>query len=119
MKSALVILTGLFLAQTGSAATCHLKISRDACAGKERESYSKCEGNKSCVKEFTAATEKDCMALALTNCENKRFDITQYKSVQAKFDGRDVRAGYDFCSMDSGAYKVIENYPFRGKAACK
>ena len=109
----------LAVSASASAAECQLHVSRTACPGKETESYSKCNGKQSCDTVVDTLDAASCAEAALKSCENKRFDITQYKSVVARFQGVDFAAGRDFCDKDSGSYVVTVNYPFRELADCK
>ncbi len=101
------------------AGVCKVSVTRYACPGMEKESYSKCGGQQSCDADFAANTVADCSALALKACENSRFDITKYKLIRAKFNGVDVTGGMDFCDKDSGAYRVRDHFPFRNSAQCR
>ena len=102
-----------------SAAPCNLKITREACPGKEKESFSKCGGNKSCIVKGEKSDISECINFAMENCKNARFDITKYKMVQVQFQGSNLENGLDYCSQDRGTYKVKENYPFKNNISCQ
>ena len=79
---------------------CELMYERVACKGKEKESYAKCDGNKTCTKVESAEDEKECMEAALKACPNSRLDITKDKKVTAKWKGKELlsKSGKaDFC----------------------
>jgi hypothetical protein len=81
---------------------CVLKVTRTACPGKEKESFSKCDGKASCEVKDKAADEKACAAAAVKACENTpdRQKITKSKTVTATFSGKDVDGGKNFCAVD-------------------
>jgi hypothetical protein len=106
MKFRYLILTGAVLllmpaAVPATAGECALEISRNACAGKEAESYSKCGGKQSCVLSEQAASAEACQAAALKACFNDRLTITKSKVIRAKYDGKAVMSASgkdDFCA---------------------
>lgn len=104
----------LFLAVTGTAyaGDCVLQVTRTACPGKEKESFSKCNGKLSCDQNAPAASASQCATKAKSNCANKRYDITKYKKVTAAYDGAPVEGGKDFCVGHP-------DYPYANKADCK
>ncbi len=81
-------------------AKCEINYDRTACAGKEKEAYSKCGGSKSCVKVEDAESEKECSDAAMKACANSRFDITKTKIIKAKWNGKELlsKSGADFCA---------------------
>ena len=58
-----------------------MHVNREACPGKDAESYKKCDGKKECDEKTTATSDKDCTKKALKACENARFEITKSKTV--------------------------------------
>ena len=103
-----------FLATVGTAyaGDCVLQTTRTSCPGKEKESYSKCEGKQSCSQKVSVASAAECATKALASCANKRYDITKYKKVTATFDGAPVESGKDFCVGHP-------DYPHINKPDCK
>jgi hypothetical protein len=88
-------------AGTAAAGTCGIEYIRTACAGKEVESYSKCDGKQSCVLPEPADSVQACQAAALNACANDRLLITKSKVVHATFDGKAVTSASgkeDFCA---------------------
>jgi hypothetical protein len=81
---------------------CVLKVTRTACPGKEKESYSKCNGKQSCDMDDAAASSEDCAAAALKACENTpdRQSITKSKVITALFGGKPVESGKNYCAAD-------------------
>src|SRR5690348_14788993 len=77
----LAVALGLAFASSALAADCVVHYDRTACPGKESESYSKCDGKKSCDKDESAATEAACMEAATKACENTRLEITKSKVI--------------------------------------
>jgi uncharacterized protein (DUF2147 family) len=73
------------------ASACVVTTTRNACAGQEAESYKKCEGKKSCSKNVEAATAEACATAATNACSNDRLEITQSKTVTAKFQGKALK----------------------------
>ncbi|MEO5374264.1 MAG: hypothetical protein H7840_08285 [Alphaproteobacteria bacterium] len=100
MKKTLTILTvalamGAWVG-TATAADCMLHVKRIACAGKDAESYKKCDGKPECTEAKDAATTEDaCLAEAKKSCDNSRTDITKYKSVMPMFKGKALVGGFD------------------------
>jgi hypothetical protein len=98
-----ILTTGVLAAPLAHADTrCVLKVTRTACAGKEKESFSKCDGKASCDVNDAAATEADCAAAAVKACDNApdRQSITKSKTITALFGGKPVQAGKNFCVAD-------------------
>lgn len=122
IKSLIVVLaTGYLFSSAVYAGDCTLMVTRTACPGKDSESFKKCAGKAVCepdVKE-DIGTEDACKKAALDDCTNKRFDITKYKVVKAKFGGKDLDGGKDYCKEKSGTYDPDKNFPFRSKDDCK
>ncbi len=118
MKS-LIVATLVLFSGSVFAAECALTITRDACPGKEVESYSKCNGAKTCDVVKEVASVQECQAFAVENCKNQRFDITQYKHIVARFNRASVDANKDFCDRDAAGYVVAANFPFRGRPDCR
>lgn len=95
-----------------SAADCVLQITRTACQGEEKESFSKCNGAASCEEKKPAISAAQCASKAKTSCANSRLTVTKYKKVTAKFDGVSIEGGKDFCAGHP-------DYPYANKPACK
>ena len=106
------------MASLSLAAPCQLTTTRYACPGQERDSYSKCGGQQSCVSTAEVASVNECAEMALNACANHRFTVTKYKSVTALFANQPVTGGIDFCAQDMGGYVVSANYPFRHSNTC-
>jgi hypothetical protein len=89
-------------APKAAGAGCVLKVTRTACPGKEKESYSKCNGKQSCEMQDAAASAADCAAAALKACENTpdRQQVTKSKVITAVFGGQPVEGGKNFCAAD-------------------
>jgi hypothetical protein len=81
---------------------CVLQVTRTACPGKEKESFSKCDGKASCEVKDAAADEKACAAAAEKACENApdRQKVTKSKVIKALFGGKTVEGGKNFCAAD-------------------
>jgi hypothetical protein len=97
---------------TSYAAECLLQITRTACPGQEKESFSKCDGKSSCTESVPAASASQCALKAKSSCSNKRVEITKYKKINATYDGVVVEGGKDFCMGHP-------DYPFSSKPDCK
>lgn len=103
----------LFASMSGAfAADCVLQVTRTACQGEEKESFSKCNGTASCDEKKPAASAAQCISKAKSSCANSRLTITKNKKVTAKFDGADLEGGKDFCEGHP-------DYPYAKKATCK
>ena len=98
----LAVLFGLSFASSALAADCVVHYDRTACPGKETESYSKCDGKKSCDKDEAGDTEAACIKSAEAACENKRLEITKSKVITATFKGKALKGPYEgsFCAAD-------------------
>jgi hypothetical protein len=94
------------------AAECVLQITRTACPGQEKESFSKCDGKASCTESVPAASPSQCALKAKSSCANKRLEITKYKKVSATYDGTAVEGGKDFCVGHP-------DFPYASKPECK
>jgi hypothetical protein len=101
-----------FVSGTAFAGDCALQVTRTACPGQEKESYSKCEGKANCTESVPAATASQCALKAKSGCTNKRFDVTKYKKVTATYDGAAVEGGKDFCVGHP-------DFPHASKPDCK
>ena len=88
------------MASNAFAAECVVQYKRTACLGQEAESYSKCDGKQECDKVEEAATEEACAAAAEKACENARLTITMSKVVTAKFQGKALKGGQNFCAAN-------------------
>lgn len=104
----------LFCLSLGAAyaGECVLQVTRTACPGKDKESFSKCDGKASCNESVPAASASQCAIKAKAGCSNKRLDITKYKKVTATYDGAPVEAGKDFCVGHP-------DFPYASKPDCK
>jgi uncharacterized protein (UPF0179 family) len=90
----------LFMTQAAQAG-CVIHYDRTACPGKEAESYSKCNGAKTCDKEDTSAVSlKACEQATAAACINTRLTITKSKVVTGKFNGTALRGGSNFCASN-------------------
>ena len=96
----LAALFGLSLASNAYAADCIIHYNRTACPGQEAESYSKCDGKKECDKADAAPTEIACLAAAAAACDNSRLEITKSKVITAKYQGKPLKDGANFCAAD-------------------
>ncbi len=99
-------------ASASFAGDCVLQITRTACPGQEKESFSKCDGKASCTETVPAASLQQCSLKAKAGCTNKRYEITKYKKVSATYDGSPVEGGKDFCVGHP-------DFPYASKADCK
>jgi len=81
---------------------CDLSYTRTACAGKEAESYAKCDGKQSCTKHVAAASEAACAEAAVKACSNDRLEITKSKVITAKYKGKALKSkgGKDDMCLD-------------------
>lgn len=82
---------------------CLIMYDRTACPGKEKISYKKCKGEKTCEKKKKAKDMAACQKMAEKSCSNSRLDITKSKMIKAKFDGQPIKSpsGSDnFCAAD-------------------
>jgi hypothetical protein len=90
-----IVLMLPLLTQGALAADCVIHTKRTACAGKEAESYKKCDGKQECDNaDAAASTEAACSKAALTSCDNTRLEITKYKVVTARFKGAALTGGF-------------------------
>jgi len=84
---------------TGSALAddsgCNVHYVRTACQGQEAVSFKKCDGKAECDKTKPADSAEACAAAALKSCANSRLDITKYKVITAKYNGKDLVGGFD------------------------
>ena len=108
------ILLATFISVTGFAyaGDCVMHITRTACPGAEKESFSKCDGKASCDEKKPAVSAAQCASKAKTSCANSRANVTKYKKVTATYDGADVEGGKDFCVGNP-------DYPYANKPDCK
>ena len=101
MKMVMVmVFAATFYTGIASASTCEIKYDRTACPGKEKISYKKCNGKKTCSKFKEADSVVQCRALATKSCGNKRYSITKSKIINAVFDGKPIKTESgkdDFC----------------------
>ncbi len=102
------------------AGECVLSITRDACPGKDKESFAKCDGKASCDESKKTGSAEACAKEAIKACQNKRLDVTKNKTITAKFGGAAVEGGKDFCKDKvEGLFDPEKDFPHRGKADCK
>jgi hypothetical protein len=94
------------------AGDCVLQVTRTACPGQEKESYTKCDGKASCNESVPAASASQCALKAKTACSNKRYDVTKNKKISATYDGAGVDGGKDFCIGHP-------DFPHASKPDCK
>ncbi|HTP28237.1 MAG TPA: hypothetical protein VMK12_21610 [Anaeromyxobacteraceae bacterium] len=102
MKRALLVLAAILGPGSAHAADCKISVTRTACSGKETESYTKCNGAKSCDDTKQADSIGACAKEALHACDNvgARQKVTKSKIVTATFDGQPVQDGKNFCAPD-------------------
>lgn len=101
MKKSIILAALLSLPLAHAAeAGCVIKYVRTACPGMEDQSYSKCGGTKSCDVDDAASTEAACIAAAKNACPNSRLTITKSKVITAKFDGKALNGGGNFCAAN-------------------
>jgi hypothetical protein len=108
MKSLVSCLLLLTLCVPAVAGECVLKTTRAACPGKEKESYSKCNGQARCDEKVAAESEKECTEKAAKSCDNSRPNITKSKTVSATFDGKPVEGGKNVCAAVRPDYNKCE-----------
>lgn len=111
-KTAYVAALLLFVSGVASAADCVFHVTRTACPGQEKESFSKCNGAASCDETKPAPSAALCAAKAKSSCANSRKTVTKNKKITATFDGAAVENGKDFCEGHP-------DYPYAKKADCK
>lgn len=102
LKALFVILGSFLISQTSYAGKCEIHYDRTACPGKEKESYSKCGGEKTCTKQKRegGASIDACRKAATSSCSNSRFNETKSKVISASFDGTPITTSSgksDFC----------------------
>lgn len=93
-------ITAIFYAEIATAGTCEVMYNRTACPGKEKISYKKCKGKKTCSKFKQASSVEQCRKVATKSCANKRYSITKLKVIHAKYDGKLIKTASgkdDFC----------------------
>lgn len=102
MKRVMLALAVALSAGSAYAGDCKLSITRTACAGKEAESYKKCNGAKSCDQVKKADSVEACAKEAVKACDNigDRQKVTKSKVITASFDGKSVQDGKDFCATN-------------------
>jgi hypothetical protein len=108
MKSLVCCLLLLGLSVSAVAGECVLKTTRAACPGKEKDSYSKCNGQASCDEKVAADSAKECAEKAAKSCDNSRPNITKSKTVSATFDGKPVEGGKNVCATERPDYNKCE-----------
>lgn len=111
-KSIYIVASFLFVSGVASAADCVFHVTRTACPGQEKESFSKCKGTASCDEKMLVASASQCAIKAKASCANSRLTTTKYKKITAEFDGVALEGGKDFCVGHP-------DFPFAKKADCK
>lgn len=112
-----VLMAGLFLfayAAPVQAEDCVLHVVRTACADQEDISYKKCHGKKECDEPDAAAKDAAaCTEAAKKSCANKRLEITKFKAITAKFQGKDLVGGFNATGAPdaAGLYFCDANAP--------
>lgn len=91
--------TIIMTTQIAFAGECVIHVKRTACAGKEKESYAKCDGKQECDETKKTGSAEACAKEALKACDNvgDRQKQTQSKIITAKFGGAAVEGGKNFC----------------------
>ena len=113
-------LISLLLATHAFAGDCVMSITREACPGKDTDSYAKCGGKQSCDETKKTGSAEACAKEAAKACQNKRLDVTKSKTIVAKFNGQSVEGGKDFCKdKTDGIFDPTKDFPYRGKSDCK
>ena len=108
MKSLVSCLLLLCVSVPAIAGECVLKTTRVACAGKEKDAYSKCGGQASCDEKVVADSAKDCTEKAAKSCDNSRPNMIKSKAVSATFDGKPLEGGKNLCASDRPDYNKCE-----------
>ena len=90
------------------AGDCVIKSTRNACPGKEKESFSKCGGQPTCDETVAAESATQCAEKALKACDIARPGVTKSKSVTATFDGKPLDGGKNFCAADRPDFNKCE-----------
>lgn len=100
MKRVLLTFAIVLGSSAAYAGECKISVARTACAGKEAESYKKCNGAKSCDDTKKSDSADACGKEALKACDNigDRQKVTKSKVITATFDGQPVQGGKDFCA---------------------
>lgn len=114
LLSAALLLSFNVTAYAAEAKDCAINYVRTACAGKEAESYKKCDGKQSCTKAAEAKTVQECQDLAVKACANDRLDITKSKVITASFKGSALKSKSgkeDFCSDYANRDKEFNRCP--------
>ena len=112
-KSTYVVALFLLASGVAAAGDCTLHVTRTACPGQEKESFSKCNGTASCDEKKSAASASQCASKAKKEgCANSRLTVTKNKKVTAEYDGAPVEGGKDFCAGHP-------DFPYANKADCK
>lgn len=101
ISSVVVVATCAFVSNAW-AGDCVLHVKRDACEGKNAESFAKCGGKAECDETKKTGSADACAKQALKACENvgDRQQVTKSKVITAKFDGKDVENGKNFCEAN-------------------
>ncbi|HEX5658569.1 MAG TPA: hypothetical protein VFX59_15305 [Polyangiales bacterium] len=95
------VATSMSFAKAEDKTDCAISYTRNACPGKEADSYAKCDGKQSCVKYVPATTAEECSAAAAQACSNDRPTVTESKVINASYKGKPVKSSggkADFCA---------------------
>jgi hypothetical protein len=84
----------LFSSLSAQAGDCVLKISREACPGKETEAYKPYNGKKETEEKKSAADEAACKKEADKASKIVRKGTLSTKTVTATFDGKPVAGDF-------------------------
>ncbi len=99
-KAAIIGLFLVFGATQVQAGECVMTVTRTPCSKEtEEKSFAKCKGKATCDEIKKTGSDIACEKEAAKACENNgdRQQITKSKVVKAKYDGKDVAGGKNFC----------------------
>lgn len=71
---------------------CAIHYTRTACPGQEAESYKKCDGKQSCIKNVAAPSAEKCVEAAVQACANDRLTVTASKVISASYKGKALKS---------------------------
>jgi hypothetical protein len=106
----LACVASLAFAAVAQAGECTLNVTRTACPGKEKESFSKCNGAPACDEVKKTGSAEACAKEAVKACDNvgARQKITRSKVITAKFNGAPVEGGKNFCAADRSDFNKCD-----------
>jgi hypothetical protein len=109
-KLCLAFLASLAVAAVAQAGECSLHVTRTACPGKEKESFSKCNGAPTCDEVKKTGSADACAKEAVKACDNvgARQKITRSKVITAKFNGEPVDGGKNLCAADRSDFNKCD-----------